>query len=73
MSEQFLFYLKHNQMEKNTIHDQEVEIVAKHKYLARVFDNTLRWDHNTGIIVNKCQQCLYFLRKLNKFSVDKAI
>ena len=35
-----------NANEKNTIHDQEVDIVTKYKYLATVIDNTLRWDDN---------------------------
>ena len=60
-------------LKKNTIHDQEVEIVTKYKYLGTVFDNKLRWDDNTEVIVKKCQQRLYFLRKLNLFSVDKTI
>ena len=41
---------------KNTIHDQKVEIVTTYKYLGTVFDNKLRWDDNTGIIIKKCQQ-----------------
>ena len=35
-----------------------------------VFDNKLRWDDN---IVKKCQQRMYFLRKLNSIYVDKTI
>ena len=59
--------------EKTTIHDQEVEIVTKYTYLGTVFDNKVRYDDNTEVIVKKCQQRLYFLRKLNSFSVDKTI
>ena len=44
--------------------DQEVEIVTMYKYLGTVFDNKLRWDDNTEVIIKKCQQGLYFLRKL---------
>ena len=63
---------KHSQSPgKTTIHDQEVEIVTKYKYLGTVFDIKLRWDDNTEAIVKKCLQRLYFLRKLNSFSVDK--
>ena len=29
------------------IHDREVEIVLKYKYLGTVFDDKLRWDDNT--------------------------
>ena len=65
---------KHSQSPgKTTIRDQEVEIVTKYKYLGTVFDNKLRWDDNTEVIVKKYQQRLYFLRKLNSFSVDKTI
>ena len=49
------------------------EIDTKGKYLGTLFDNKLRWDDNTGIIVKKCQQRLYFLRKVNSISVDKTI
>ena len=67
-------FRKHNQSPgKTTIHDQKVEIVTKYKYLGTVFDNKLRWDDNTEVIVKKCQQRLYFLRKLNSFCVDKTM
>ena len=67
-------FRKHSQSpEKTTIHDQEVEIVTKYKYLGTVFDNKLRWDDNTEVIIKKCQQRLYFLRKLNSFSIDNTI
>ena len=47
---------KHSQNPKNTtIHDQEVEIVTKYKYLGTVFDNKLRWDDNIRVIVKKCR------------------
>ena len=49
------------------------ETVAFFCTLNTVFDNKLRWDDNIGIIVKKCPQCLYFLRKLNPISVDKTI
>ena len=67
------FFRKYSEVLKNTIYDQEVEIVTKYKYLGTVFNNKLRCDDNTGIIVNKCQQRLYSLRKLNSCSVDKTI
>ena len=56
------------------IHDKEVEIVSKYKYLGTILDNSLKWEDNTEtIFVKKGQQRLYLLRKLNSFSVDRNI
>ena len=56
--------------EKTLIHGEEVEVVSEYKYLGTIFDDKLRWDANTEAIAKKGQQRLYFLRKLNSFSVD---
>ena len=58
---------------KTFIHNNEVEIVSKYKYLGTVFDDKLKWDDNTEEIVKKGQQQLYQLRKLNYFSVEQKI
>ena len=58
---------------KTIIHNNEVEIVSQHNYLATIFDDQLKWDDNTEEIVKKGQQRLYLLRKLNYFSVDQKI
>ena len=58
---------------KTIIHNNEVEIVSKYKYLGTVFDDKLKWDDNTEEIVKKGQQQLYQLRKLNYFSVEQKI
>ena len=58
---------------KTIIHNNEVEIVSKYKYLGTIFDDKLKWDDNTEEIVKKGQQRLYLLRKLNYFSVDQTI
>ena len=50
---------------KTVIHNSEVEIVCKYKYLGTIFDDKLKWDDNTEEIVKKGQQRLYLLRKLN--------
>ena len=55
------------------MHNNEVEIVSKHKYPGTIFDDKLKWDDNTEEIVKKGQQRLYLLRKLNYFSVDQNI
>ena len=57
-------------LEATLIHDQEVEVVSQYKYLGTVMDDKLRWDANTEAIAKKGQQRLYFLQKLNSFSVD---
>ena len=38
-----------------------------------MFDDKLKFDNNTEAIVKKCQQRMYFLRKLSTFSVDRTI
>ena len=58
---------------KTIIHNNEVEIVSKYKYLGTIFDDKLKWDDNAEEIVKKGQQRLYLLRKLNYFSVDQKI
>ena len=40
---------------KTIIHNNEVEIVSKYKYLGTIFDDTLKWDDNTEEIVKKGQ------------------
>ena len=58
---------------KTIIHNNEVEIVSKYKYLGTIFDDKLKWDDNTEEILKKGQQRLYLLRKLNCFSVYQKI
>ena len=58
---------------KTIIHNNEVEIVSKYKYLGTTFDEKMKWDDNTEEIVKKGQQRLYLLRKLNCFSVYQKI
>ena len=40
------------------IHDKEVEIVSKYKYLGTIFDNKLKRDNSTAALVKKGQQWL---------------
>ena len=58
---------------KTIIHNNEVEIVSKHKYPDTIFDDKLKWDDNAEEIVKKGQQRLCLLRKLNYFSADQKI
>ena len=55
------------------IHDKEVEMASKYKYLGIIFDNKLKWDDNIEAIVKKGRQRLYFVRTLNSFLVDRTI
>jgi len=56
---------------KTIIHNNEVEIVSKYKYLGTIFGDKLKWDNNTEEIVKKGQQWLYLLRKLNYLLLTK--
>ena len=58
---------------KPIIHNNEVEIVSKYKYLGTIFDDKLKRDDNNEELVKKGQQRLYLLQKLNYFSVDQTI
>lgn len=52
-----------------TIHEESVEIVES--YLGTTFDDQLKFDHNTKVILKKCLQQQYFLRKLDSSGVSK--
>ena len=67
------FRTREHACSKSVIHGKEVQIVSTYKYLGTVFDDKLTWDENTNAVIKKCNQRLYFLRKLNSFSVDKSI
>ena len=58
---------------KTIIENKEVETVSSYKYLGTTFDDKLKWSNNTDDIVKKCNQRIYFLRKLNSFGVDKKV
>ena len=58
---------------KTIIENKEVETVSSYKYLGTTFDDKLKWSDNTDDIVKKCNQRMYFLRKLNSFGVDKKV
>ena len=55
------------------IDGQTVELVNSFKFLGTLISNDLKWEINTTFIIKKCHQRLFFLRKLKKFGIDKAI
>ena len=50
-----------------------VEVVKEYKYLENVIDHKLKGDMNVSQIHKKCNQLLYFLRKLKNVKVDHTI
>lgn len=56
-----------------TTHGEPVEIVERCKYLGTMFDHQLKFDQSTKVILKKCRQWQYFLRKLNSFWVSNNI
>ncbi|KAK6178302.1 hypothetical protein SNE40_013103 [Patella caerulea] len=56
-----------------TIDDETVEIVSEYKYLGTIIDDKLSWNHNTNAVYKKCQQRLYYMRKLRSFHVNQTI
>ena len=72
--EMFIDFNKHGGCRTaTTIHGQPVEVVQEYKYLGTVMDDKLRFDSNTEVILKKCQQRQYFLRKLYSFGVSRKI
>ena len=45
----------------------------QYKYLGTVLDDKLNFDVNTDSICKKANKCLFFLRKLRSFDVNKTI
>jgi len=52
------------------INDSHVQTVSEYKYLGTIIDNRLTWNSNTDAVYKKCQQRLYFMRKLRSFNVN---
>ena len=56
-----------------TIGGADVERVQEYKYLGTIIDNKLNFNSNTDLINSKCQQRLYFLRKLRSLDVSTSV
>ena len=54
-------------------HINKVEVVDEYKYLGTTIDNKLKWDRHCNVTYKKCQQRLYWLRKLRSFNIDNTI
>ena len=67
------FRTKKDELQPVMIDGEEVERVTEYKYLGTVIDNKLNWNANTTNVYNKCQQRLFFLRKLRSFQVETRI
>ena len=55
------------------IKGENVEVVQEYKYLGNIIDDKLKGDLNVSQIHKKCNQRLYFLRKLKNVKVDCTI
>lgn len=49
------------------------EIIQTHTYVGTVFEDSLRFNRNTDVIVKKAQQHFYCLRELNSFGADQTM
>ena len=58
-----------NKSNNISIMGEEVEVVEEYKYLGVHLDNRLDWRCNTYAVYKKGQNRLYFLKKLQSFSV----
>ena len=55
------------------IKGDNVDIVDEYKYLGNIIDNKLKGNLNVSNIYKKCNQRMYFLRKLKNVKVDGTI
>ena len=55
------------------IKGDNVEVVKEYKYHGNVIDHKLKGNLNVSQIHQKCNQRLYFLRKLKNVKVDRTI
>ena len=55
------------------IWEQQVKLVDSFRFLGTTIANTLKWDINAEIIAKKAQKCMFFLRQMKKFRVNKTI
>ena len=55
------------------INGEEVEIVGEYKYLGSIIDCKLDWSPNALALLKKGNQRLYFMKKLNSFSVGPKL
>ena len=62
-----------NEFMPANIKGDNVEVVKEYKYLGNVIDHKLKGDLNVSQIHKKCNQRLYFLRKLKNVKVDRTI
>ena len=69
----FDFRKIHPPHEPIQVANQLIEIVSSYKYLGNIIDDKLTFHENVLRIVGKCNQRLYFLRKLKQFKVDQNI
>ena len=69
----FDFRIKHHSHEPVSIKGKNVEIVSTYKYVGVILDNKLKFHEHVNKVYSKCQQRLYFLRKMKEFKVEKSI
>ena len=50
-----------------------MKLVDSFRFLGTTIANTLKWDINAEIIAKKAQKCMFFLRQMKKFRVNKTI
>ena len=56
-----------------TIHNSNIEIVSKYKYLGIMIDNKLNWEEQSRDVLAKGHMRLHYLRKLKSFRVERPI
>lgn len=56
-----------------SVNNQLVERVESHRYLGTIIDHRLTFQSNSETIFSKCQQRLFFLRKLRRLQVHQSV
>ncbi len=66
-------FRKESSTRATIIKGEQIQRVEEYKYLGVVLDHKLRWDKWTDAVSKKCQQSLYFLRKMVSFSASPSL
>ena len=67
------FRTKNNSHENVIIKCKEISTTDIYKYLGVTIDKNLNWHEQGSCVINKINQRLYFIRKLNSFNINRNI
>ncbi len=66
-------FRKESSTSASVIKGEQIQRVEEYKYFGVVLDHKSRWDKWTDAVSKKGQQRLYYLRKMESFSVSPPL